>query len=649
MFRPSEILSVNGPLSKQIAGFLPRQIQQDMAESVAAALADRATLVVEAGTGTGKTFAYLVPAMLSGQKVIISTGTRNLQDQLFHKDIPVVRDALEMPVSVALLKGRGNYLCLHRLALAEGGTFHSPEQAARIQTIRQWAGRTRVGDISECSDIGENDLVWLSVTSNADNCLGQDCPVYEDCHLIQARREAQAADLVVVNHHLLFADMALREGGVAELLPAADAYIIDEAHQLPEVASGFFGHAISSNQLLELARDTENEYRQDINEDNELPRQTDVLQKQLRDLRLFFGPQQRRAAWQEEAKDAELQALCQSIDRQLETLQALLKPLSERSRGLENCYRRCAELQQQFALLTGATPEGHIHWFETHKRSVSLHLTPLSIAESFQQNMQASDAAWVFTSATLAVGQRFDYFTERLGLEDIRTAQWESPFDYANQALFYVPVELPMPGSADYTRMVIDKALPVLAASQGRAFLLFTSYRALQEAAGILADEVDFPLFIQGDAPRDILLERFRTTPHAVLLGTSSFWEGVDVRGEALSVVIIDKLPFASPGDPVLSARIEAMRNNGINAFMKHQVPEAVIALKQGAGRLIRDVSDRGVLMICDPRLIDKPYGKAFLDSLPAMTRTRSLGRVCAFLRQENPVTDSQTKPRAVS
>jgi ATP-dependent DNA helicase DinG len=618
-------------------------VQQELAEAVAHALEQKAILVAEAGTGTGKTFAYLVPAMLSGQKIVISTGTKNLQDQLYKRDVPVVRDALAVPVSVALLKGRGNYLCVHRLALAEVGHYGSPEQADKIRRIRIWAGQTQNGDIAECSDINESDMVWAQVTSNRENCLGQECPSFEDCHLISARRAAQAADIVVVNHHLLLSDMALKEEGFGELLPAADAFIIDEAHQLADVASSFFGQAISGNQLLELARDVETEFRRDINEGDEVIRATELLQKQVRDLRLALGQSQRRAAWTEVSHLPEVEGLINAVEEQLEAMQRLLHPLAERSKGLESCEKRCSDLLSRFVTLTGDTLEDHIHWFETHKRSFSLHLTPLSIADYFHKQIQALSAAWVFTSATLAVGKSFAHFTERLGLVEVTTAQWDSPFDYANQALFYVPRGMPEPNAAEYTQAVINTALPVLAASQGRAFLLFTSYRALSEAAALLQDQVDYPLFVQGEAPRDILLQRFRETPHAVLLGTSSFWEGVDVRGEALSCVIIDKLPFASPADPVLKARIDAMRKLGINAFMEYQLPDAVIALKQGAGRLIRDVHDRGVLMICDPRLLNKPYGRLFLDSLPPMARTRDPQQVVKFFALQTAVADSQS------
>ena len=630
-----DILGSHGPLAKQVSGFAARAEQQAMAEAVADALEQHSSLIVEAGTGTGKTFAYLVPALLSGQKIIISTGTKNLQDQLYHRDLPVVRQALSVPVSVALLKGRSNYLCLHRLNLAEEGHYSSPAMAKKVQRIRRWAGQTQNGDVAELSTLSENDPIWARVTSNADNCLGQECPSFDNCHLINARRAAQAADVVVVNHHLLFADMALREEGFGELLPSAEAFIIDEAHQLPDVASNFFGSAISSNQLQELARDAIDEYIQEINEDKQLQTCAEKLQKALQDLRLALGSGLRKAAWMEVKNTPAVTDEIAEVSELLVQLQQLLKPLAERSKGLDSCYRRAVELQHRFENLTRQSPEDHIHWFETHKRSFTIHLTPLNIADCFQEKIGASKAAWIFTSATLAVADSFEHFSSTLGLNDARTARWESPFDFAEQGLFYVPKNLPEPNSSGYTRAVVDAALPVLRASQGRAFLLFTSHRALNEAADYLHDSLPYTLMVQGDEPRDILLERFRQSGNAILLGTSSFWEGVDVRGEALSCVIIDKLPFASPGDPVLQARIDALRKRGINAFMDYQLPAAVITLKQGAGRLIRDVTDRGVLMICDPRLLSKPYGRVFINSMPPMQRTRELSKIESFFAVE--------------
>ena len=629
----SQLLGEAGPFAKLVTGFAPRQQQQEMAERVALALEAGHDLIAEAGTGTGKTFAYLVPALLSQRKVLISTGTKNLQDQLFHKDLPIVSKALAVPARIALLKGRANYLCLHRLDLAEyEGRFRTPEMANSVIQIRQWSTHTRSGDIAEMSSIPEGDMIWSSVTSTSDNCLGSECPYFEKCHLIEARRLAQAADIVVINHHLMFADMMLREDGFAELLPEADAIIIDEAHQLPEVASSFFGEAISANQILELARDSESEYITEVNEDPTFVRITSVLQKLTQDLRLAFGVEQRRADWLSVASNKEFKKAVLAVSKQLEKLERVLKPLAERSKGLDSCYERCTILHARFIRLTTNVPEDHIHWFETHRKSFILHITPFDISEIFKTKMQQMKVAWVFTSATLTVASSFEHYKQRLGIDTDNTAIWDSPFDYNKQAVMYVPEFLPDPTTIEYTAAVIDAALPVLEACQGGVFILFTSHRALQEAAELLEDKLGEDLMIQGDKPRDVLLSEFRSHGHAVLLGTSSFWEGVDVRGEALSCVIIDKLPFASPGDPVLKARIDTMRKQGGNPFMDFQLPTAVITLKQGAGRLIRDVNDRGVLMLCDPRLLSKSYGKLFLDSLPDMMKTRNLQKVTGFL-----------------
>jgi ATP-dependent DNA helicase DinG len=632
---PEEILGRHGPFAEQVEGFAPRVEQQEMAGAVYEALQDGHHLIVEAGTGTGKTFAYLVPALLSGLKVVVSTGTRNLQDQLFHRDLPVVRRALQVPVSVALLKGRSNYLCLHRLQVAEEAGTQNPAELKKLQRVRDWAGRTRRGDIAELPEVDEQDVFWIKVTSTADNCLGQECEFFDRCHLVEARREAQASDVVVINHHLLFADMALRETGFAELLPTAEAFIIDEAHQLPDVASGFFGTALSANQLLELARDSRDEYISEINEERDLIRSADQLEKGVRDMRLLFRQPGQRGNWKELASRSDMQEVTAVIRTRLEELQSLLKPCAERSKALDKCYQRARELGERFRLLTAVHDSDDIHWYEVHQRSFTLHLTPLDIAGNFREQLESSAASWIFTSATLAVADRFDHYQQRLGLEDAATARWDSPFDFASQTLLYLPQNMPEPNAPDYTSAVVEQARKILSHSDGRAFMLFTSHRALQEAAGLLRDQVPWPLFVQGEAPRDLLLEQFRQAGNGVLLGTSSFWEGVDVRGEALSCVIIDKLPFASPGDPVLQARIDALKKQGINAFMSYQLPSAVITLKQGAGRLIRDVNDYGVLVICDPRLHSKPYGRVFLQSLPPMPRTGSLQDVDEFFEQQ--------------
>ena len=633
----TKLLGADGPLAEQVQGYAPRAEQLAMATAVSDALADTATLVVEAGTGTGKTFAYLVPALLSGRKVIISTGTRHLQDQLFHRDLPTVRNALGLGVKAALLKGRANYLCKHRLdvAMAEG-RLRVRAQVSQLQEIHAWAGRTASGDIAELDFVSEDSPLWPRVTSTSDNCLGQECDQYSQCHVVTARRAAQEADLVVINHHLLLADMALKEEGFGELLPGADAFVIDEAHQLPETAAQFFGISLSSRQLEELARDTVAEHLREAGDMQGLPDAADDLDKQVKDLRLALGQSERRAAWSEVQDIKKVQAGCAALRDSLEALRAWLEEAAPRGRGLEACWRRAELLTERVKQTTDQPPQDHIHWFETFRRSFRIQLTPLEVASSFHQQMERLPSAWIFTSATLAVGDSFSHFAARMGLEEPRTLRLDSPFDYANNALLYHPHGLPDPNAPDYTARMMTAVRPVLEASGGRAFLLFTSHRALREAAGLLEGQLDYPLLMQGDAPRAELLERFRRLGNAILLGTSSFWEGVDVRGEALSCVIIDKLPFASPGDPVLQARLDALRNAGGNPFMEEQLPRAVITLKQGIGRLIRDVSDRGVLVLCDPRLTGKSYGRVFLKSFPPMARSRELADVDAFFQRSS-------------
>ena len=647
MLSIQEAFASDGPLATHLSGFSPRAEQQEMAERIAQALQNKSQLIAEAGTGTGKTFAYLVPSLLSAKKILISTGTKNLQDQLFHKDVPLVQKSLGLPVSVALLKGRANYLCPHRLDLTQQDSRSlSKTGLNKLRRIHEWSGQTHSGDRAELTSMAEDDPIWYRVTSSADNCLGQECPRLNDCYLMKARRAAQAADIVVINHHLLFADMSLREQGFGELLPLADAVIIDEAHQLTEAASSFFGISLSGNQILELVRDSTAEFYHEINEGHDLPRCADALDKAVKDMRLAMGQQQRRGHWQELIGNKTFTTAMQSVGEQLAALQEQLTPLSERSKGLESCYKRCLDLIDRFAVLTEQEVNDYIHWFETHRHTFSLHLTPLDISENFQTHLTAMPGAWVFTSATLSVNGNFEHFISQLGLSGADTACWESPFDYSKQALLYLPTGMPEPNSPDYTKAVIALSRSLLSQSQGRAFLLFTSHRALREAAEQLQDQIAYPVLVQGDAPRDRLLEQFREHGHAVLLGTSSFWEGVDVRGEALSCVIIDKLPFASPGEPVLQARLEAIRRQGKNPFMSFQLPQAVINLKQGAGRLIRDIHDTGVLVLCDPRLRSKPYGRIFLASLPAMPRTHAFSDVESFFaRMASPAANKQDEP----
>jgi len=634
-----DILDDRGPLAESVEGFVPRRAQQEMAARIEQALADYSVFIAESGTGTGKTFAYLVPALLSGRKILISTGTRHLQDQLYHRDLPVIRDALAVPMTTALLKGRANYLCRYRLERAETeARFAGRRDAADLVRIRDWAGHTKQGDIAEVSGIPEDSSLWPQVTSTAENCLGGGCPNYEECFVNRARREALAADVVVVNHHLFFADLALREEGFGQLLPGVDAVIFDEAHQLPEVASNFFSLSLSSHQITSLCRDSVAEELKEHSDIAELPDAAQALEKAAADFRLAFGVEPRRDAWSRVDDAKGFHGALEELRARFAKLSTVLEAAAAKGQGLANCARRASTLLDRLLTISENPPADYVAWFETTTRTFTLYLTPLDIAVPFRQCTANAKKAWIFTSATLAINKSFAHFQAQLGLDEAETGLWDSPFDYANRTLLYIPPRLPMPSAPEYTDGVLDAALPVLRASRGRAFILFTSHRALKAAATRLRDALDYPLLVQGDAPRSELLRRFRAAGNAVLLGTGSFWEGVDVRGEALSCVIIDKLPFASPDDPVLQARATAMELAGRSPFMEHQLPEAVIALKQGVGRLIRDETDRGVLVLCDPRLLSKGYGKTFLASLPPMPLTRDVAEVERFFTEAGGV-----------
>jgi len=628
--------AADGPFSARVPGFKLRTQQLEMSQAIARAIEATGVLVAEAGTGTGKTFAYLAPALLAGGKVIVSTGTKTLQDQLFDRDLPAVRAALASGASIALLKGRANYVCLYRLRrAARDGRFGTREEAVQIRKIERFAAVTTTGDRADLADVPEDAPVWAHASSTRDNCLGQGCPDYKECFVMRARKNALAADVVVVNHHLFFADLVLREEGISELLPACNTVIFDEAHQLPETARMFFGETVSSAQLAELARDVRLELRAAGGASPELERVAARLEKAARDLRLAFGEPAQRLAWSQALRLEGFADALQKLDVVLHLIEEALAAQEGRSEGLDACARRAGVARHVLVRLRETEPAAdvpaEIRWVEVFSHAVQLHVTPLSSAELFRRQMSDHPRAWIFTSATLAVGEDFSHFTRELGVPDAGTRRWASPFDFPRQALLYVPKAMPEPSEAGFTEAVIEAALPVLKASEGRAFLLFTTLRALRRAHQLLEGRIDYPLLVQGTGSRSQLLARFRELGNAVLLGSQSFWEGVDVRGEALSLVVIDKLPFAPPDDPVLAARIEGMRSEGRNPFNDLQLPQAVLQLKQGAGRLIRDESDRGVLMLCDPRLVAKPYGRRILASLPPMTLTRDLAAVERF------------------
>ncbi|WP_229144199.1 ATP-dependent DNA helicase [Alcanivorax sp. 1008] len=634
MSRVERVLCDDERFASLIPGFAPRAPQLEMAKAVEQALSDSSALVVEAETGTGKTLAYLVPALLADGPTIISTGTKSLQEQLFFRDLPVVLKALGVHRRVALLKGRANYLCPYRLQLhLEEARFQTRDTALQMQVVARWAARTASGDIAELREIPEDAPVWPWVTSTAENCLGQDCPEVTNCPVMRARQEAQEADLVVVNHHLFFANAALKGEGVTELLPAANAVIFDEAHQLPDVAATFFGSTLSSRQLQELCSDAMSEAAHSSVDVQGLSAHTSALERSAADLRIALGHDGRKETWSAVSSIAEVIKAMEALAQTLLALEEFLEPYSRSSRGMESCHRRASEQRASLQRFQSGHDDNLVFWFETFKRAFLLHATPLSVAEMFDAHRAQQRCSWIFTSATLSVAGNFSHFIERLGISDAATLRLESPFDFRRQAVLYVPEDLPTPDMPDYTSRLVDNMVPVIESARGRTFFLFTSHRALREAAELLRGQIEYPLLVQGEAGRRQLLEEFREHGNAVLLGTSSFWEGIDVRGEALSCVIIDRLPFASPGDPVAAARIERIKRERGNPFRDYQLPQAVLTLRQGAGRLIRDIHDHGVLVIADPRLIDKSYGKLFLDSLPSMTRTRKPEVVERFFR----------------
>jgi ATP-dependent DNA helicase DinG len=629
----ASLLGNEGPFATTLEGFAPRLEQIEMAAAVEAALASSEILVVEAGTGIGKTLAYLVPALLSGERVIISTGTKTLQDQLYFRDLPLVQKSLESSATAALLKGRANYLCLHRMMLARTeGRLPSKEAVSELESVFEWSARTGDGDLSISSVVSEESGLLPFVTSTPDNCLGSECPSFDSCFVAGARREAQAADVVVVNHHLLFADMAIKQSGFGEVLPGASAFIIDEGHQAPEIASRFFSFTFSSRQARDLCRDIMAEcgelsgalatVREPV---------ADCLQKVKALQAAAADSLEDRGTWHQLLQSEAARKALQRLDESVVSLASDLAALEGRSRGLDACIDRARALQQCLDRFDGATAEGEVRWYERRGSTLAIHITPMEVATAFGEYRNASEAAWIFTSATLAVGDSFDHFSHLMGLAEARTLQLASPFNYPENSLLWLPDQLPEPRHPGFVEALLDAILPVLEASQGRAFLLFTSLRLLRQAAESLASRVDFPLLVQGEQPRSLLLEKFRNSGNGVLLGSASFWEGVDVIGEALSVVVIDKLPFAAPDDPVMEARSELLRRNGGNPFTELYLPQAVISLKQGAGRLIRDINDRGVLVICDPRIRTRGYGKTFIRSLPPMREAEDRAEVEAF------------------
>lgn len=679
----TEIFAQDGPIAQAVPGYHPRQAQQELAQAIEQTLQDRSTLVAEAGTGTGKTWAYLVPVFMGAGKALVSTGTRTLQDQLFRRDVPRLRAALGLPITVALLKGRGNYVCHYHLGRMadDERALKSRAEIGQLRRIQVFALESRTGDRSDLAEIPEDADIWNRATSTRENCLGQDCPFVKDCFVMKARRQAQEADLVVVNHALFMADLALREEGITDLLPEVDLVVFDEAHQLPDIATRFLGNSVSSHQLLDLARAVEVAGLAHARESTNWSEAGKRIEHAARTLRLAAAPIEKmpghKATFQALPNALEFDEALDALIACLDNSVRLLGVVAEKHPDLSAVFKNCQELRARLfrwsqpdregrnalvALPTEAAPdqaqdaplaaqsgdnavaadrpeqgEAAVRWVEQGTHYMRLHSAPLSVARIFSR-YRRRDQAWVLTSATLSVNGDFGHFIRQLGLWDATTMRWESPFDYASQGVLYVPKGLPLPNDRRFNEAFVEVLLPLVAAASGGVLVLCTTLRSVDHIADLLADRfedlgIDRLLLRQGESSRRVLLERFRSGNNAVLVGSASFWEGIDVPGDALTLVAIDKLPFAPPDDPVLEARLNLCRTQGGNPFMEYQVPEAAIALKQGAGRLIRSEQDWGVLVVGDTRIVDKPYGRLLWRGLPPFARTRDADQALAFIK----------------
>ena len=635
--RISNIFSVDGELSQSIKGFRPRTEQIEMAHAVGESIQNKSSLVIEAGTGTGKTFAYLAPALVFGKKTIISTGSKNLQDQLFNRDLPAIKNALNFTGKIALLKGRANYLCLERLdQVIAQGVLGDKSVLAELSKVRKWNNSTKTGDFTECIELAEDSPIIPQLTSTAESCLGTDCPNYSECYVASARKKALNADLVVVNHHLFFADMAVKESGFGELIPNAEVIIFDEAHQLPDIASQYFGQSLTSRQLFDLSKDINIVYRTELKDMLQLGTTSDTLLKIVQDFRLLLGNGSNvRGNWRELYTQSAVKKAFELLQEKIDFLSEVIKLALGRSQTLDSIFERVESIKIQLKRLSETNIVGYCYWYEGNGRQFGLHITPLTVADKFGAQLEAKEAAWIFTSATLEVGGTFNHFCLRLGIENATQKILPSPFNYSEQSLLCVPRYLPNTNQANTLSALGEMLLPVIEANKGRCFVLCTSYSMMRGLAEYFREKSNLSILLQGETSKGKLLEQFIKETHSVLVATSSFWEGVDVRGDALSLVIIDKLPFTAPDEPLLKARIEDCRLQGGDPFNDIQIPEAVITLKQGVGRLIRDVTDRGVVIICDNRLVMRNYGETFLKSLPNSSRTRDLNKVIQFLQNK--------------
>jgi ATP-dependent DNA helicase DinG len=646
------VFAAGGPLSAALDGFEARAGQLEMAAAVADVFADGGILLAEAGTGTGKTLAYLVPAILSRQRVLVSTGTKNLQEQIYFKDLPVLKDTLGIPFTATYMKGRGNYLCLHRFdALKNSAAIRSREDAIAIECIDEWKGRTETGDRAEMDDLPEDLPLWPDIAATSENCIGADCPQFNDCFVTRMRQRAAESDVVIVNHHLLCADASVRQSAFGEVIPSCSYAIVDEAHQLEDVATQYFGRSISNYRFDDYARDVDRAIATKQIPDRD---SADTLRSEIdtvRDgARLFFGalqmlrfevtlrPGSGQAKTGAESRIRVTAPILERVAsdaamlvRALEAVEATITLTKDVSEDVIALGRRAAELRDDVRFLVRADDPGHVYYMDIRGRGVFLRASPIDVSDVIREMLLDRMTATVLTSATLTVDGRFDYIKGRLGIRRAHEARLTSEFDYTRQAILYLPKNMPDPRSPQFAAAAGREVIEILRRTNGRAFVLFTSYANLKLVHQLAAAELSYPMLVQGTAPRSALLRDFKATPNAVLFATSSFWQGVDVVGESLSCVIIDKLPFASPGDPITSARIEAINADGGNAFGEYQIPLAVLALQQGLGRLIRHRQDRGVLAVLDPRLRTMGYGRRFLASLPPAPVTHDIESIDKF------------------